>query len=167
MELKNVPKYAILFIVIAIVLSNGATILSQFKATPTNVGSASLSDSNTVTLYNGSYATTLFGDLDVKGNLPLGCSNVNIYNGTNALNATADFTISGCYAYTKNATAYNNTAKQVNYTLLYQTYTYSYNITEQGEQVQSNLSSWQNIWVVIAAASIVLGLIGGFLYFKG
>ena len=82
MGLDSVPRVAIVFVVIAIVLANGATILTQVQSTQT----------------------------------------------ANSL---------------------------------------AYNITGQGLQAQSTLSSWQNIWVVIAAASIVLALIGGFLYFRG
>ena len=45
--------------------------------------------------------------------------------------------------------------------------TSSWNITGQGLTAQTSMSGWQTTWAVIASASVVIGLVGGFLYLRG
>ena len=42
----------------------------------------------------------------------------------------------------------------------------AYNITQQGIAAQSSMSGWQGPWAVIAAAAVVIGLVGGFLFLR-
>ena len=163
-DLKQVPALAITFVVIAIVIGVGATILTQFQANVNaDAGTLSVADSNSVTTVNGTQV--FFADSDQKGNLPVACSSVKVYNGTKAEDVTHFFTVEGCYATLSN-TSFSATAKQFNYTLVTQQYSTAYNTTEDGLDASTTLSSWQGTWVVIVASAIVLGIIGGYLMYR-
>ena len=41
----------------------------------------------------------------------------------------------------------------------------AYNVTGLGEDAVEDIGDWQTTWAVILAAAVVLGLVGGFLYF--
>lgn len=163
-SITEVPMLVVTFGVIALVISMMATVLVNFKDQPSNVGSASRTDSNTVTITN---VASFYADYDVKGNLPLSCSGVSVFNGTNAVNMTSAVTLSGtgnCYAVVNST--YNNTAQQFNYTETFVTYSMSYNISQDGLVAQNVLAGWQQTWVVIVASAVVLGIISAYLFFK-
>jgi len=162
-QIGDVPNLVVTFGVIAIVLGVVATILSNMNESNSATGSASKVDNNTFTALNET--AVFFGDYDTKANAPLGCSNVNIYNATNA-NKTSVFSVSGCYATLASAVSDNNTAFHAEYTLLFTTYTAQYNITQEGQEANMTLAGWQTTWVIIVASAVVLGIVSAYLFMR-
>ena len=164
-QITEVPTLAVVLLVIAIVLGIGASVLVQVQDTTLTAASTSETDSNSVTTTNGTQV--LFSDLDAKSNVP-SCSGVKIYNGSNALDVTNYFTISGCYA-TLNEAQLNTSgrAKEFNYTKTLVSYTTAYNITQTGLTSQVSFSNWEGTWIVIIAAAVVIGIVGKYLFFGG
>lgn len=145
----TIGSFAVIMIVVFVILGN----LGSNSAV---VSTDSKIDSNDVNLINAT--STYFADYDSLGNLATGCSNVNVYNETNAANITGSVTISGCYATLKDVN-YNNTDPEINYTMTMAGYSYAANATRGVEDSLIGLVSWLPIIIVAFIGGIILMLV--------
>lgn len=168
-NLVEIPSLIVVLLVLAIVLGLSGTILSNVRSTDTMsststefyanstftaVNATSVDFTPSAQLYDASGKAHLVADT---------CTGVKISLGHTE--ATANFTVSNCAATLNNINA-NLSDFKANFTYTYNTYNFNYNITTDGLNSTEDLSSWQQTWVVIISAAIVIGIVGKYLFFK-
>jgi hypothetical protein len=169
-QLTEVPTFAVILLVLAIVLGLGATVLDNMQGTSTMTSTGSrVDDNNTFTASNATSVAFYDTSLDRNGAgwdyiVTGSCTDVSIFNSTGA-NNTADFTVSGCNA-TLSDNTQDATSHTANYTYSFTEYNYNYNVTQTGLESQEDLSDWQPTFVVIIAAAVVLMILGKYLFFN-
>lgn len=168
--LNDIPMLAMVLVGLAIILGISATILTNMQDSDLMTGQGSVSASATFTADNVT-AQDFDSFADTYGGAALSCTSGVIYNGSNNLVVTGNFTIDtgACTAVlvdSVDSPKLNGTTKTINYTRSITTYNQAYNNTYDGLSATSDLSSWQGTWVVVIAAAVVLGIIGKYLFFK-
>ena len=172
----EIPSYAIVVVIIAIILGLGATIITNMQTSQQDSDNQdyrftrSIFDSNeTFTALNNTatdFSTTLsaaIGDDFIAGS----CSGAVIQNGSTADDITVNFTVSGCTAtLNDNTGALNNTVVTINFTYNAYAYGVSYNITQDSLDAMDDFGGWQITWVVILAAAVLIGIVVTYLYIR-
>lgn len=154
---ENAPRLILLFIVIGMTLGAGTIALAAFRGTADV--STTQSRSDTFTALNSTGV-----DFSPDPNIDT-CTNVNLFNGTNVVEVTSEFTISNCRATLFNNTI-NNTVTTANYTRTFDVATDSSNAINNSIIGAVNLSAQlPTVGTILGVGLILVVVIGVFAFF--
>lgn len=157
--MNKAPMMVSLLLLIALMVFIGANIVNDVQEDQKSTLSATTSN-ETIAAINDSVAVTL----TTASRIDASCTLVHVNNDTANYNwATANFTMSGCTLTLATGMGTNppanNSRINVTYTTSYTPQDQFYNITSEGTAGLSNFSDFQNLFGLIIAAIIILGLI--------
>ncbi len=159
-ELREVAGLALVFLVIAIVISFGSTITDELQEEVTETGSATtVNSTQTGAFVNGTTVTL--------ETYPYECSisMTNVYNGTGTevLFASTDYSVSGCNFVWL---ADDEAALNLSYTATWAEGG-GYNATVSGQDGLTTFADWLPTLALIVIAAVVIGIIVRYFAFSG